>query len=202
MLNFLLALLAEVQSTEQKQLCADFEREAIPNMDSLYNFALKMTGNRDDASNLIQETYLQAFRFFDKLEKVTHCKARLFRIMNDSYINTFRKNKKEPDKIDYLEIEKFFENIKTSNTDSAHLEKDIYDNLLNDELSKAVTSLPEDFRTVVILVDIEGFTYDEIADLIDLPVGTIRSRLHGARKMLFTKLYDLAGNHGYLNNKK
>ena len=117
MLNFLLALLAEVQSTGQKQLYADFEREAIPHMDSLYNFALKMTGDRGDASDLIQETYLKAFRFFDKLEEGTNYKMWLFRIMKNSYINTFRKNSKEPDKVDYLEIEKFYENIQASNVD-------------------------------------------------------------------------------------
>jgi RNA polymerase sigma-70 factor, ECF subfamily len=198
MLNFLLALLAEPQTPEQKQLYADFEREAVPHMDALYNYALKMTGDSDDASDLIQETYLKAFRFFDKFEKGTNCKAWLFRIMKNTYINTYRKNTKEPDKVDYDEVENFYENIKASNTDSAHLEKDIYDNLLDDELSGAITSLPEDFRTVVILADIEGFTYEEIADFIDVPVGTVRSRLHRARKMLFTKLYEYAGDKGYI----
>ncbi len=198
MLDFLLVLLAEPQTPDQKQLYADFEREAVPHMDSLYNFALKMTGDSDDASDLIQETYLKAFRFFDKFEKGTNCKAWLFRIMKNTYINTYRKSIKEPDKVDYEEVENFYENIKASNTDSAHLEKDIYDNLLDDELSGAISSLPEDFRTVVILADIEGFTYEEIADFIDVPVGTVRSRLHRARKMLFTKLYDYAGQKGYI----
>lgn len=198
MLDFILALLAEPQTPEQKQLYSDFEREAVPHMDSLYNFALKMTGDSDDASDLIQETYLKAFRFFDKFEKGTNCKAWLFRIMKNTYINIYRKGAKEPDKVDYEDVENFYENIKASNTDSAHLEKDIYDNLLDDELSEAVTSLPEDFRTVVILADIEGYTYEEIADFIDVPVGTVRSRLHRARKMLFTKLYDYAGQKGYI----
>ncbi|HSL88341.1 MAG TPA: sigma-70 family RNA polymerase sigma factor [Ignavibacteriaceae bacterium] len=198
MLNFLLTLLAEPQTPEQKQLYADFEREAVPHMDALYNYALKMIGDSDDASDLIQETYLKAFRFFDKFEKGTNCKAWLFRIMKNTYINTYRKSTKEPDKVDYDDVENFYENIKASNTDSAHLEKDIYDNLLDDELSGAITSLPEDFRTVVILADIEGFTYEEIADFIDVPVGTVRSRLHRARKMLFTKLYEYAGDKGYL----
>lgn len=198
MLKFLLALLAEPQTVEQKKLYADFEREAVPHMDSLYNYAVKMTGDSDDASDLIQDTYLKAFRFFDKFEQGTNCKAWLFRIMKNTYINNYRKNAKEPDKVDYEDVENFYENIKASNTDSAHLEKDIYDNLLDDELSQAISSLPEDFRTVVILADIEGYTYDEIADFIDIPVGTVRSRLHRARKMLFTKLYDYAGQKGYL----
>jgi RNA polymerase sigma-70 factor (ECF subfamily) len=193
MIFFFLAILAD-----EKQLHADFEREAIPHMDSLYNFALRMTGDSDDANDLIQETYLKAFRFFDKFEKGTNCKAWLFRIMKNTYINTYRKQTKEPDKVDYDEVENFYENIKASSTDDAHLEKEIYDSLLDDELSTAISSLPEDFRTVIILCDIEGYSYEEIADFVDCPVGTVRSRLHRARKMLYTKLQDYAKDRGYL----
>jgi RNA polymerase sigma-70 factor (ECF subfamily) len=195
MLAFLLAIIR----TENQKLHEDFEREAVPHMDSLYNYALKMIGDSDDASDLIQETYLKAYRFWDKFEKGTNCKAWLFRIMKNTYINTYRKQTKEPDKVDYEDVENFYENIKPSSTDSAHLEKDIYDNLLDDELSEAISSLPEDFRTVVLLCDIEGYTYDEIADFIDCPVGTVRSRLHRARKMLYTKLQDYAADKGYIN---
>ncbi len=184
---------------EQNQLYTDFEKEAIPHMDALYNFALRMTGDSDEANDLVQETYLKAFRFFDKFERGTNCKAWLFRIMKNTFINTYRKSSKEPDKIDYEEVENFYENIKPSSTDSAHLEKEIYDNLLDDELSNAIAALPEDFRTVIILCDIEGFTYDEIADFVDIPVGTVRSRLHRARKMLFAKLYNYAADKGYID---
>ncbi len=184
---------------DQKQLYADFEREAVPHMDALYNFALRMTGDGDEADDLVQETYLKAFRFFDKFERGTNCKAWLFRIMKNTFINSYRKSTKEPDKVDYEEVENFYENIKPSSTDSAHLEKEMYDNLLDDELSNAIASLPEDFRTVIILCDIEGFSYDEIADFVDVPVGTVRSRLHRARKMLFTKLYKYAADKGYID---
>jgi RNA polymerase sigma-70 factor (ECF subfamily) len=188
-----------IPDEKQRQLYEDFEREAVPHMDALYNFALKMTGDSDEADDLVQETYLKAFRFFDKFEKGTNCKAWLFRIMKNTYINKYRKETKEPDKIDYEEVENFYENVKPSSTDSAHLEKDIYDNLLDDELSEAINSLPDDFKTVVILCDIEGFTYEEIADFIDVPVGTVRSRLHRARKMLFTKLQKYASDRGYIS---
>lgn len=188
-----------VPDEKQRQLYEDFEREAIPHMDALFNFALKMTGDSDEADDLVQETYLKAFRFFDKFEKGTNCKAWLFRIMKNTYINKYRKETKEPDKVDYEEVENFYENIKPSSTDSAHLEKDIFDNLLDDELSEAINSLPDDFKTVVILCDIEGFTYEEIADFIDVPVGTVRSRLHRARKMLFTKLQKYASERGYIS---
>ncbi|MCX8107129.1 MAG: sigma-70 family RNA polymerase sigma factor [Ignavibacterium album] len=188
-----------VPDEKQRQLYEDFEREAIPHMDALYNYAIKMTGDSDDADDLVQETYLKAFRFFDKFEKGTNCKAWLFRIMKNTYINKYRKETKEPDKIDYEEVENYYENIKPSSTDTAHLEKDIYDNLLDDELSEAINSLPEDFKTVILLCDIEGFSYEEIADFIDVPVGTVRSRLHRARKMLFTKLHKYASKRGYIN---
>jgi len=167
-------------------------------MDALYNFSFKMTGDSDDANDLVQETYMRAFRFCDKFEKGTNCKAWLFRIMKNTFINVYRKELKSPEKVDYEEIANFYENIKVSNTDDAHLEKDIYDNLLDDELTEAISNLPEDFRTVIILCDIEGFTYEEIADFVDAPVETVRSRLHRARKMLFTKLHSYAIDKGYL----
>ena len=159
MFAFLFALF----KSDEPKANAEFEREAVPHMDALYNFAIKMTGDSDDASDLLQETYLKAFRFWENFEKGTNCKAWLFRIMKNTFINTYRKNKKEPDKVDYEEIENFYENIKPSSTDSAHLEKDIYDNLLDDELSSAISSLPEDFRTVILLCDIEGYTYEAVS---------------------------------------
>jgi RNA polymerase sigma-70 factor, ECF subfamily len=187
---------------DSQKLYIEFEREAVPHMDALYNFALKMTGDSDDANDLLQETYLKAFRFFDKFEKGTNCKAWLFSIMKNTFINTYRKQSKEPDKVDYEDIENFYENIKASSTDDAHLEKEIFDNLLDDELSEAISGLPEDFRTVILLCDIEGYSYEEIADFVDIPVGTVRSRLHRARKMLYTKLYKYAEKKGYMDRKE
>lgn len=187
---------------DSQKLYIEFEREAVPHMDALYNFALKMTGDSDDANDLLQETYLKAFRFFDKFEKGTNCKAWLFSIMKNTFINTYRKQSKEPDKVDYEDVENFYENIKASSTDDAHLEKEIFDNLLDDELSEAISGLPEDFRTVILLCDIEGYSYEEIADFVDIPVGTVRSRLHRARKMLYTKLYKYAEKKGYMDKKE
>ncbi len=188
------------ESTKDAQLYLDFEREAIPHMDALFNFAVRITGDSDDANDLVQETFLRAFRFFDKFEKGTNCKAWLFRIMKNTYINSYRKNAREPEKVDYEDVENFYENVKPSSTDDAHLEKEIFDNLLDDDVSNAIQKLPEEFRTVVILADIEGFTYEEIADFIDCPVGTVRSRLHRARKMLFAKLHKYARSKGYLKS--
>lgn len=186
-----------------KQLYEDFQREAIPHMQAVYNYALKITGDEDDANDLVQETFLKAFRFFDKFEKGTNCKAWLFRILKNSYINDYRKNVKEPNKVDYEDIQNFYENIQPNEISTNHFEQDAFSNLLDDEITKVMSTLPEDFRTVIILSDIEGFSYEEIADFVDIPVGTVRSRLHRARKMLYSLLYDYAKDKGYIdkNNK-
>lgn len=187
---------------ELQKRYAEFEKEAIPYMDAVYNFALRMTGDEDDADDLVQETFLKAFRFFDKFEKGTNCKAWLFRILKNSYINDYRKQTKEPDKVDYEDVQNFYETIKSDEVESKHYENDAFTNLLDDEISNAITELPEDFRTVIILSDIEGFTYEEISDFVDIPVGTVRSRLHRARKMLYAQLYDYAKDRGYVIKSK
>jgi RNA polymerase sigma-70 factor, ECF subfamily len=186
---------------ELKKRYSEFEKEALPHMKALYNYALKMTGDEDDADDLVQETFLKAFRFFDKFERGTNCKAWLFRILKNSFINDYRKIKSEPDKVDYEDVQNFYENIKSDEVDSQHYEMDAFNNMLDDEVSKAISSLPEDFRTVVILNDIEGFTYEEIADFVDIPVGTVRSRLHRARKMMYSRLYDYAKEKGFVGKK-
>ncbi len=186
---------------ELKQLYKEFEEEAIPHMDALYNFALKMTGDQDVAEDLVQDTYLKAFRFFDKFEKGTNCKAWLFRILKNSYINDYRKSVKEPEKVDYDDIQNFYENIKATEVKTTHVAQDDFNSLLDDEVTRSISQLPEDFRTVIILSDIEGFSYEEIAEFIDCPIGTVRSRLHRARKMLYTQLYGYAKDKGYVEKK-
>ncbi len=178
---------------------AEFEQEALPHMSLLYNYALRMTGNPADADDLLQETYLKAFRFWDKYEKGTNIRAWLFRIMKNSYINRYRKESKEPDTVDYDEIKNFYNSIKDDSADSDDLAERIFGNLLEDEVSKALESLPVDFRTVVILCDIEGLTYEEIAGFVEIPIGTVRSRLHRGRKMLRGKLVDYARKRGYVS---
>lgn len=184
------------RSTKKKH--SEFEAEALPHMDVLYNFALRTTGNEDDARDLLQETYLKAYRFWDKYEKGTNIRAWLFRIMKNSYINRYRKETKEPDKVDYEDIENFYNTIRAQSTDPNDLQEQLYGNLLGDEVTKALQSLPDDFRTVVILSDIEGLTYEEIAEFVDCPIGTVRSRLHRGRKLLQEKLYEYAREQGMI----
>ena len=187
-----------VVSRSTKKKHSEFEAEALPHMDVLYNFALRTTGNQDDARDLLQETYLKAYRFWDKYEKGTNIRAWLFRIMKNSYINRYRKETKEPDKVDYEDIENFYNTIRAESTDPNDLQVQLYGNLLGDEVTKALQSLPDDFRTVVILCDIEGLTYEEIAEFIDCPIGTVRSRLHRGRKLLQARLFEYAKQQGMI----
>lgn len=176
----------------------EFEHQALPHMDVLYNYALRLTANADDASDLLQETFLKAYRFWDKFEQGTNLRAWLFRIMKNTYINLYRKEVKEPDKVDYAEIESYYNNIRDESTDDNDLQQKIFGQLLDDDVSKALESLPEEFRTVVILCDIEGLAYEEIAEFLQIPVGTVRSRLHRGRKLLYTRLYDYAKERGFI----
>ncbi|MDZ4712375.1 MAG: sigma-70 family RNA polymerase sigma factor [bacterium] len=180
-----------------KQRKKDFDAEAMPHMNLLRNYAYKITGNQLDADDLLQETFLRAFRFFDKFEKGTNCKAWLFRIMKNLFINKYRKNQKEPGKVDYGEIENFFDNIRSEKIDSTDLQQKVFSNLLDDDMTSALNSLQDDFKTVVILCDLEGLSYEEIADFVQCPIGTVRSRLHRGRKMLQQKLYNYAKTRGY-----
>jgi RNA polymerase sigma-70 factor (ECF subfamily) len=182
--------------TRQRQ--TEFEAEAVPHMDLLYNFALRTTGNEDDARDLLQETFLKAYRFWDKYEKGTNIRAWLFRIMKNSYINRYRKETREPGMVDYEDVENFYDSIRAESTDTNDLQQKLFGNLLGDEVTQSLQSLPEDFRTVVILADIEGLSYEEIADFLNCPIGTVRSRLHRGRKMLQTQLFDYARERGLI----
>ncbi|MBS1514235.1 MAG: sigma-70 family RNA polymerase sigma factor [Bacteroidetes bacterium] len=169
----------------------------MPHIKLLHNYAYRMTNNQLDADDLVQETYLRAFRFFHKFERGTNCKAWLFRIMKNLYINNYRKAQKEPGKVDYEEVENFFDSIRSEKIDSNDLQQKVFSNLLDDELLIALNSLQDDFKTVVILCDLEGLSYEEIAEFLNCPVGTVRSRLHRGRKLLQMKLMDYARKKGY-----
>lgn len=193
----LFGLEEELSEAEFQKLKVDFEKEAMPHMPLLRNYAIKITGDEDNADDLLQETYMRAFRFFNKFEKGTNCKAWLFRIMKNLFINSYRKNQKTPNQVDYSEIENFYENIKSDRLDSSDLQEITFNNLLDDEVTNALNSLQDDFKTVIILCDIEGLSYEEIADFVQCPVGTVRSRLHRGRKLLQQKLKKYAEKKGY-----
>lgn len=179
-----------------------FEREALPHMDALYNFAVRMTADQTEAQDLVQETYLKAYRFFEKFEQGTNCKAWLFRIMKNSYINRYRKARKMPQTVGYEAVEELTQVTDPEGLGPGDPGGALFDNILGDEISIAIERLPEDFRTVVILSDIEGLTYEEIAGFVDCPVGTVRSRLHRGRRLLREALMEYAAGRGYLTPAK
>ncbi len=181
----------EVQKQE------DFQEEIIPHLDAMYNFALRLTSDPNDAEDLVQDTIVKAYRFFSSYEKGTNAKAWLFRILKNSYINNYRKKSKQPSQVDYDEVSSFYETIRADRTDTSDLEDRMFRELIDDDISNALEQLPEDFRTVVLLCDVEGFTYEEIANMLDVPIGTIRSRLHRGRNLLKAELLEYAEKRGY-----
>lgn len=183
------------QDEFQKQI--DFEREMIPHLDSLYNFAIRLTTDPIDAEDLVQDTIVKAFRFFGSYEKGTNAKAWLFRILKNSYINNYRKKSKQPQQVDYDEVSTYYENVRSEQSDTTDMEDIMYRDMLDDHITRALQRLPEDFRTVVLLCDVEGFTYEEIANMLDVPIGTIRSRLHRGRNLLRVELEEYADKRGY-----
>ena len=191
------AKLEGLSERDLKKRKEDFDREAMPHMKLLYNYALRMSGDREDADDLVQDTYMRAFKFFHKFEKGTNCKAWLFRIMKNCYINRYRKNKKEPPKVDYEDVQNFYDSIRSELVDPNDLEQKVFANLLDDDVMNALNSLQDDYKTVVILCDLEGLSYDEISEFLDCPIGTVRSRLHRGRKILQNKLTEYAKDKGY-----
>ena len=189
------------EQIKQKNKYEGFQSEIVIHSDSLYSFAFQITGNSDDANDLVQETLLKAFRFFSSFELGTNAKAWLFQILKNTFINQYRKSSKEPHKVDYDDVQNFYENIKAGEVKSKHTVGDAFSSVLDDELLVALNNLPDDFRTIIILADIEGYSYEEISEFIDRPIGTVRSRLHRARKILYSQLYSYAEKHGLTNSK-
>jgi RNA polymerase sigma-70 factor (ECF subfamily) len=174
-----------------------FNKEFMPHIDSMYNFAFRLTMDEDDANDLVQDTYLKAFRFISSFEQGTNAKAWLFRILKNSFINDYRKKSKEPAKVDYQDVETTYNSEDAEAEHTVDLRAETVSDLIGDEVATALNSLPVDFRTVIILCDIEGFTYEEMAKILDIPIGTVRSRLHRARNLLKEKLRDYASSMGY-----
>ena len=177
----------------------DFTNETLPHENALYNYALKISGNTDDAQDLVQETYFKAYRHFDKFQSGTNSKAWMFMILKNTFINDYRKSKREPYKLDYEQIQNFYENVKSDRSEENNLDKEFYNDLFDDELTEAIDQLPTKMREVFLLCDLEGYSYEETAELVDCPIGTVRSRLHRARHMLQETLFDYAKDKGFLN---
>jgi RNA polymerase sigma-70 factor (ECF subfamily) len=179
-----------------------FEGLVAPLLDSMYRTALRMTRNTDDAEDLVQETCLKAFRYFDRFEEGSNIKAWLFKILTNLFINRYRKQAKEPKRVEYDESEDFYlwsQMVKAGAVSEHHgPEKDLFDRMLGGDVTRAIDELPEDFRIVVVMAFIEGLSYEEIAAALDVPMGTVKSRLHRGRKMLQKSLYHYARQAGVI----
>jgi RNA polymerase sigma-70 factor, ECF subfamily len=182
---------------------ARFADQAMEMMPSLYSAALRMTRNRADAEDLVQETYLRAYRGFDGFEEGTNLKAWLYRILTNTYINSYRAKKRRPDETELDEVEDLYLYHRIGGLEAAMAGRSAEDELLDRfseaEVKSAVEELPENFRMAVLLADVEGFSYKEIADILDIPIGTVMSRLHRGRKALQKRLYEFAVERNLAN---
>jgi RNA polymerase sigma-70 factor (ECF subfamily) len=179
---------------------ATFAEQAMPFMSSLYAAALRMTRNAADAEDLVQETYLKAYRGFGGFEEGTNLKAWLYRILTNTYINTYRAKKRRPEESDLEDVEDLYLYRRLGGLEIASLgrsaEEDLLESYTDEEVKAAIESLPEQFRMAVLLADVEGFSYKEIAEILDIPIGTVMSRLHRGRKGLQKKLWEFAVERG------
>jgi RNA polymerase sigma-70 factor (ECF subfamily) len=177
---------------------ARFAEQAMEHMGSLYSAALRMTRNPADAEDLVQETYLKAYRAFASFEEGTNLKAWLYRILTNTFINSYRSKKRRPDETELEDVEDLYLYRRLGGLEAAaagrSAEDELMDMFTETEIKQAVEELPEQFRLAVLLADVEGFSYKEIAEILDVPIGTVMSRLHRGRKALQKRLYDFAAN--------
>lgn len=178
----------------------EFEAAAMPFLDSLYNTAYRMTRNAQDAEDLVQETYLKAYRAFDRFEAGTNLKAWLFKILKNTFINEYRRRQHAPAQTDFADIEESFESQLADDAAGGikNPEDELLQDVLDEDVQRAIDELPVDYRMVVLLADLEGFSYKEISDILDIPVGTVMSRLYRGRRLLQRSMLDYARGHGYL----
>jgi RNA polymerase sigma-70 factor (ECF subfamily) len=172
----------------------------MPLMGSLYSGALRMTRNPADAEDLVQETYLRAYRGFGGFKEGTNLKAWLYRILTNTYINSYRAKQRRPDESELDEVEDLYLYRRLGGLEAATLgrsaEDELMDRFSEAEVKTAIEDLPENFRMAVLLADVEGFSYKEIAEILDIPIGTVMSRLHRGRRNLQKALFEYAVTHG------
>ncbi len=176
-----------------------FETEALSFLDALYRTALRMTRSEADAEDLVQETYIRAFRFKEQFTPGTNLKAWLFRILTNTFINTYRRRQTQPeftelDDVDEFSLYRRMSDLRASSS-SSEPETEFLNGIVDTEVKDALGELPDKFRQVVLL-DVEGFSYKEIAEMLGIPIGTVMSRLHRGRKFLQKRLLDLAQQRG------
>ena len=183
-----------------------FEDEAMPLASQLYGAAMRLTRNPADAEDLVQETFLKAYRAYDTFEAGTNLKAWLYRILTNTFINKYRRDSRRPQETDLGDLEDLylFRRLKrqTSTGLTSSAEEQLLEGLVESDIKEAIEALPDSFRMVVLLADLEGFSYKEIAEILDIPIGTVMSRLHRGRKALERALWDFAHQRGLVTGKR
>ena len=184
---------------------AMFAEQAMEHMPSLYTAALRMTRNPADAEDLVQETYLKAYRAFNSFQAGTNLKAWLYRILTNTFINSYRSKKRRPEQTDIDDVEDLYLYRRLGGLEAAaagrSAEEEVLEGITDDEVKRAIESLPEQFRMAVLLADVEGFSYKEIAEILDIPIGTVMSRLHRGRRALQKALYEFGMERGLVGER-
>lgn len=177
---------------------AGFEKEALVHLDALYRVALRLSGNASDAEDLVQDTMLRAYRSWESYTPGTNAKGWLLTILRHLFINEYRRRSRHPETVDVDTIEPFalFQEVQEEDPQGA-----FFDRIVDDEVLRAVDQLPEAFREAVTLSDVEGLSYEEVAKVLDVPVGTVKSRLYRGRRLLQAKLYEYAVSMGYIKGQ-
>jgi RNA polymerase sigma-70 factor (ECF subfamily) len=189
---------------EDPALRARFERDVTPMLNGLYSSALRMTRNPTDAEDLVQETVLRAFRGFAGFQEGTNLKAWLYRILTNSFINTYRKKQREPVTVegpDDIDEWYLYDRLGARSVEPS-AESEVLEQLPDEDVQRALETLPEGFRMAVLLADVQGFSYKEIAEMLDIPIGTVMSRLHRGRKALEKALWDTAVERGIVSEDR
>lgn len=180
--------------TEKK---AQFEAEAMVHLDALYGLALRLSGGDEArAQDLVQESVLKAYRAWDDFELGTNCRAWMMTILRNTFINEFRQERRRPSPVDFDDVAEHstFESVMDADPEGS-----FFDRIIDDEVIRAIDELPDEFRLAVVLSDLEGLSYQEIAEVMDIPVGTVKSRLFRARRRLQQRLYSYAREMGYVS---
>ena len=182
---------------------ANFETDAMQYAPQLYSAALRMTRNPADAEDVVQETFLKAYRAYDSYTEGTNLKSWLYRILTNTYINKYRKQQRRPSEVELGELQDLYLYKRLGEVSGAaqSAEADMLDAFVDTDVIDALESLPETFRLPVLLADVDGFSYKEIAEMLDIPIGTVMSRLHRGRKALQKKLWDVAEEHGITGDR-
>ncbi|MEE8133720.1 MAG: sigma-70 family RNA polymerase sigma factor [Gemmatimonadales bacterium] len=183
--------------SDQKQ--RSFEEEALPHLDAVYRVALRLSGNETQAEDLTQETMMKAYRSWSQYREGTNARAWLLTILRNTFINEYRRTRRMGPTVDITEVESFtvFRDVQEVDPEGR-----FFDDIVDDEVLRAVDALPEEFRETLVLSDIEGLPYAEIAKITEVPVGTVKSRLFRARQALQAQLYDYAVEMGYIKKRE